>query len=157
MKDKENEINEFQKNIVKIKKICNRSADISSHETVGRRSGCQRKFSGFNGRQRTLSYHVMAAIHKFVKDIHSFGVVTITTKPSHIDLKRKKIQVPHSLSKSVNSIKLNLTLTVDSTGKDTCGCCVLPDGRMACPDYYNRTVRVFETDGRTSFDVKTYS
>ncbi|CAC5388365.1 unnamed protein product [Mytilus coruscus] len=143
LKDKENEINKFQKNIVKIKKY---ATDLQTflhmkqlEDEVSVRENClDLMVDKEQFQDRDLSYHVTAGIHKFVKDIHSFGV-------------------PHSLSKSVNSIKLKLKLTIDSTGKNTWGCCVLPDGRMAFPDYYNRTVRVFESDGKTSFDVKTYS
>lgn len=167
LKNKENEINEFQQNILKIKKYATDLQTFLHMKQLEDEVSVRENFLDLmvdkeQFQDHDLSYDVTAAIHKFVKDIHSFGVVTLTTKPSHIDLKRKKtkqvhMQVPHSLSKSVNSIKLKLKLIVDSTGKDTWGCCVLPDGRMAFPDYYNRTVRIFETDGKTSFDVKTYS
>ncbi|CAC5416445.1 unnamed protein product [Mytilus coruscus] len=165
LKDKENEINEFQKNIVNIKQYATNLQTFLhmkqlEDEVSVRENFLELMIDKKQFQDRDLIYHATSAIQKFVKDIHSFGTVTIQTKPSHIDLKTKKnkqVHVPHSLSKSVNNIKLKLKLIVHSTGNKTLGCCILPDGRMAFPDYYNRTVRVFDNDGKTSFDVKTYS
>ncbi|CAC5380234.1 unnamed protein product [Mytilus coruscus] len=110
--------------------------------------------------ERNLSYKAHAAIQKIVIDINNFGAITVETKPSNVVIKRRndkeeQLLVPPFSTWSVHNIELKLTKIIDSTGNNTWGCSMLPDGRFAFPDYYSQTIRVFNTDGTFSFDVKT--
>ncbi|CAG2232509.1 unnamed protein product [Mytilus edulis] len=170
LKNKENEINEFQQKILKIKKYATDLQTFLHMKQLEDEVSVRENFLDLmvdkeQFQDHDLSYDVTAAIHKFVKDIHSFGVVTLTTKPSHIDLKRKKtkqvhMQVPHSLSKSVNSIKLKLKLIVDSTGekhwafenecvlKEPRGISVDNDGNVFVVGNESNNVVVLSADGK---------
>ncbi|CAG2239682.1 unnamed protein product [Mytilus edulis] len=163
LKEKENEISECQKSMGEMKK---NAKDLKSYllmkyfenEVSSKGEFLQSMIDTENIQERNLSYKAHAAIQSLVIDINNFGAITVETKPSNVVIKRRNFKEEQLLVPSlstVHTIELNLTKTIDSTGDNTWGCCTFPDGRLAFPDYYSKTIRVFNTDGSFSFDVKT--
>lgn len=113
-----------------------------------------------NVNDRDLSYNVNAAIKDFVNHIKEFGEVIIETRLSDVIItsrKNKQAQIMMSCvsSKSIDRINPKHRKTINTMGKDTRGCCKLPDGRMAFADYHNPSVRVFNPNGSKDFEINT--
>ncbi|XP_052065209.1 uncharacterized protein LOC127705001 [Mytilus californianus] len=165
LKENEREIIEFRTNIENIKQHATDLQTFISMKELEKNVSIKDEFlqSVINSekfKDRELSYNTNSAMQDLVNRIKNFGEVKIEKKPCDVVLTRRKdkqaqIMLLHISSRSVDNINLKLLQTINTTGKNITGCCMLPDGKMAFLSYFGGAVRVFNLDGTNDFELIT--
>lgn len=108
---------------------------------------------------RVLNYKINTAIQNITFDIKCFGEIYFETEPCDIVLSRNKtkqaqILVPDVTTSSLDNIKLQKSRQIDMQGTNICGCCILPNGKLAFTYFCDMMVKVFNIDGSKVNEIK---
>ncbi|CAC5399706.1 unnamed protein product [Mytilus coruscus] len=163
----EKEIDKYQKNIATIKQHATdlqlflSIKQIEKH-VLSKDNILHSLIQGETLNFHALNYKINTAIQNVTFDIKSFGEIYLETVPCDIALSRKKtkqaqILVPTVQSRSIEKIKLQISKQINMQGTNICGCCILPDGRLAFTYFCEKTVKVFNIEGTKVFEIKSLS
>ncbi|CAC5388358.1 unnamed protein product [Mytilus coruscus] len=150
LKEEENEITEYQKNIQNIKQNAIDLQKFISIKDLEKKVTRKDVFlmaviDTEKCKDREMTYNANAAMQNVTNYIKNFIEIIVETKPCDVMLTRRKanqaqIMMPNISPKSVENIKVMLHKTINTMVNRTLGCCMLPNGRITFADYLNKIV-----------------
>ena len=160
--EKQNELTEYQKNVVNIEKY---ASDLQAYlsvkqiekvvETHGTCLQALVKSDSLN--QTNLSYKINSCLKTIATSIQKFGDVVVESKPCELTFVRKKDKQAQmmvadlSAPISIDNIQMTLKQKINIKGSGIRGCSLLPDGTMVLSCYSSNTVTCSNTNGVESF------
>ena len=162
--EKQKELNEYQTNIVNIKKYASDlqtfiavkqiEKDVETHDTC-----LQSLVNSDSLNQTKLTYKIDTGLKNIPTNIQKFAKVVVESKPCEmVFVQRKDKQAQLMVAElsppmSVDNIQLNLMQTINTKGTNIKGCSLLPDGRMVFSYHSSDTVRFTNKEGVELFQI----